>query len=451
MSENILIIEDTDIMRDSLKETLSRAGYRVSAHAQPRKALEALAEGGFDCVLTDLKMPEMDGLEVLEAVKGRQPDLPVVLITAHGTVETAVRAMKLGAADYVTKPFKADDIERVVGRVIELRRVLVENEVLRRELGDRRESTEIVGESAPVNALRRDIERVGASAATVLIQGESGVGKELVARAIHEASPRKDKPFLAVNCAALSAGLLESELFGHEKGAFTGADRMRRGRFELADGGTILLDEVSEIETHLQGKLLRVLQERVFERVGSSLPRKADVRVLATTNRDLAAHVKAGKFREDLFFRLHVVPLRVPPLRERKGDIPLLVKHFLGRFGATGRNVDGKALALLAAYDWPGNVRELANAVERAVVLSAEPALSVENFELRLLPGGEKGGAVFREGVALADIERRAIREALAHFDGHRQKTAAALGIGLRTLTNKINEMKAQNALGGAQ
>jgi two-component system response regulator AtoC len=316
----ILIAEDDNLMRQGLEETLTRAGYEVGAHPNAREALEEIQSGTFDMIITDMKMPQMTGMELLEECHRLGVDAPVIMITAFGTIETAVQAMKNGAFDYITKPFKADQIEMVVQKAMRHRQLMAENERLREQLA--KEDFEfVVGRSPKMKALYGQIDRIARSDSTVLITGETGVGKEVAAREIHRQSTRRERPFLCVNCAALSAGLLESELFGHEKGAFTGADKARKGRFELADSGTLLLDEVSEISPNLQAKLLRVLQERKFERVGSSLPKKADVRVIATTNRDLAKEMREGRFREDLYFRLNVVPLNVPALRERKEDI----------------------------------------------------------------------------------------------------------------------------------
>jgi DNA-binding NtrC family response regulator len=404
----------------------------------------------------------------------------VVVVTAFGSVETAVQAMKLGAFDYITKPFKADELGVVMERALRHRRILRENQFLRAELEGSPERFELVGRSPAVRRTLDLVERYAASSATVLIRGESGVGKELVARAIHTRSPRRDRPFLAVNCAALSAGLLESELFGHEKGAFTGADRMRQGRFELADGGTIFLDEVSEIDPKLQAKLLRVLQERSFERVGSSRTLQVDVRVLATSNRDLEREVREGRFREDLFFRLNILPIDVPPLRERRDDVPQLVEHFLEkrrrRQGGAARLVTEEAMAYLLSYSWPGNVRELENVIERAWVLVDGPVLGPEAF-----PGlaGDRsrpaaaaanfygtapaavgsngtmasaanpfgsGAAILPEspgklaGLSIEEVERVMIRDALRRYRGHQRRTASELGIGVRTLRTKIKK-----------
>src|SRR5213595_1718999 len=324
----ILIVDDQDVMRDSLAATLARQGHEVVAALDGPGALTKISASRLELMISDLKMPKMSGTELLAEVKKIRPELPVVLMTAFATVSTAVEAMKLGAYDYIQKPFDGEEIKHLVERTLEHNRLRLENQALR-TMAELNAPRPLVGGSGVMNDIRGTIDRVARSNATVLICGESGTGKEIVARAIHLASERKERPMLAVNCAALSESLLESELFGHEKGSFTGADRMRRGRFELADGGTLLLDEISEIAGSLQAKLLRVLQESQFERVGSSLTQEIDVRVVATTNRDLEKEVDAGSFRQDLFYRLNVVPVELPPLRDRADDIPELCRHFL--------------------------------------------------------------------------------------------------------------------------
>src|SRR3954447_578792 len=325
----ILIADDQEMMRDSLAATLVREGHEVVAATDGPFALEKIAERRFDLLITDLKMPKMMGTELLIEAKRLRPEMPVIIMTAFATVATAVQAMKDGAYDYIQKPFDGDEIKLLVDRTLEHNRLIKENAALRTSIAESCAPKPLVGSSEPMNEVRKKIEMVAKSSATVLIRGESGTGKEVVARAIHAASDRRDRPMLAVNCAALSENLLESELFGHEKGAFTGADKMRRGRFELADGGTLLLDEISEIAPGLQAKLLRVLQENAFERVGSSLTQQVDVRLVATSNRDLEQSVADGKFRQDLFYRLNVVPIDLPALRQRIEDIPELCRHFL--------------------------------------------------------------------------------------------------------------------------
>src|SRR5438477_10470855 len=349
----ILIVDDQDVMRDSLAATLARQGHEVVAATDGPGALTRLGGGRFELMISDLKMPKMSGTELLAEARKIRPEMPVVLMTAFATVNTAVEAMKLGAYDYIQKPFDGEEIKLLVERTLEHNRLRLENQALR-TMAEMNAPRPLVGSSAVMNDIKATIERVARSNATILVAGESGTGKEIVARAIHQASDRKDRPMLAVNCAALSESLLESELFGHEKGSFTGADRLRRGRFELADGGTLLLDEISEIAPALQAKLLRVLQERTFERVGSSSPKAVDVRVIATTNRDLPAEVAAGAFRQDLFYRLNVLPVHMPALRSPAEDIPSLVKHFLDevatREGKSLKAFDPPAMDLLMQY-----------------------------------------------------------------------------------------------------
>mgnify|MGYP000190006636 CR=1 FL=1 len=442
----ILIVDDQEMMRDSLAATLAREGHEVVAAPDGPAALGRLGSGRFDLMISDLKMPRMSGIELLQEARRIRPDMPVVLMTAFATVATAVEAMKLGAYDYIQKPFDGEEIRLLVERTLEHSRLKLENQALRSmtELLPR----PLIGSSAVMNEVRQRVELVARSNATVLVTGESGTGKEVVARAIHAASPRRERPMLAVNCAALSENLLESELFGHEKGAFTGADRMRRGRFELADGGTLLLDEISEIAPGLQAKLLRVLQENQFERVGSSLTQEVDVRVIATTNRNLSQAVAENRFRQDLFYRLNVVPIELPPLRKRLEDIPELCRHFLHQIAkrerSAFRHIEPEALRLLQRYDWPGNVRELQNIIERACVLETQPgvirAATIEPWlkGAAAAPLGPDGLA----GQPLAYIEKQVIMSTLDKFKGHRVKTARALGIGVRTLGMKLKKWR---------
>ncbi len=447
---HIAVVDDKEISRDSLSTALAHEDHCVAAFADPLEALTATKGGAFDVILLDLRMPRMDGLTFIRELRGSGCDTPIIVMTAFATVATAVEAMKLGAFDYVQKSFEAEAITVLIERAIEHSRLRKENEALRTSVDDLRKRRTLVGTGRMMTALRRELDRVAASHATVLITGESGTGKELVASYIHQASPRAQRPMLCLNCAALSANLLESELFGHERGAFTGADRTRKGRFELADGGTLLLDEISEMAPPLQAKLLRVLQEGEFERVGSSTTLRADVRVIATTNRDLDDWVSQKRFRADLYYRLNVLPVSVPPLRDRAEDIPELVEFFLRQGtvheGSATRSVTPGAMRLLGGYSWPGNVRELENLCRRAATLCSSEAIDADLIEpwLRANPGapGEPGVGTLREGRMLEDMERQLIERMLARYSGHRVKTAKALGMGVRTLGMKLKQWR---------
>ena len=472
MMRTVLVVDDKEMMRDSVASTLQRAGFAVLTAPDGAGGLDLAAKKRPDAVVTDMKMPGLSGMELLEKLRAVDDELPVVLMTAFGTIETAVKAMKLGAFDYLTKPFEGDELVITVKRAVEHRRLVRENAVLRAGAeiprdaspdGRRTGLDRLIGGSAAMRALRDQVASIANSGGTVLVTGESGAGKEVVARAIHEISGRHGGAFLAVNCAALSESLLESELFGHEKGSFTGAERLRKGRFELSDGGTLLLDEVSEVPARIQAKLLRVLQERAFERVGSSQTIGIDVRVVATSNRDLPRSVSANEFRQDLFFRLNVLPVVVPPLRERLEDVPMLAEHFVSeicaRDGRPGMKLEPGALELLSGYPWPGNVRELQNICERAVVLSKGEGAQITrgllepwlrggvpmpgSSLLEVKPGAGIMPAAFQVGDrTLEEIEREAIVQTLHRFKGHRQKTAKLLGIGVRTLGLKLKKWK---------
>ncbi|MBI1785213.1 sigma-54-dependent Fis family transcriptional regulator, partial [Candidatus Sumerlaeota bacterium] len=383
--KKILIVEDEKNTRDGMKWGLEGRDYEVATSASAAEALEVLAQSPADLVITDLKMPGMDGLQLLERLKALDASMEVIVITAHGTVETAVEAMRKGAFDYQTKPIRLDELKLVINRALHSQSLARENEELHKVVEERYGFQNIVGRSPAMEAIFQTVRQVAPSKATVLVQGESGTGKELIARAIHFNSPRARRPFITVNCGALAQGLLESELFGHEKGAFTHAVRSKPGRFEMADGGSIFLDEISETSAEFQVKLLRVLQEQTLERVGGTETIKVDVRVIAATNRKLEQLVAEGKFREDLFYRLNVVPISLPPLRERTEDIPLLAAAFLKEFGEQngkpGVRLSPKTLALLQQYDWPGNVRQLRNVIEGLVVMT-----STKEIQPRALP-----------------------------------------------------------------
>ena len=438
--DKVVIVDDDEFMREGLEETLSGGEFALQSFKDGESALRTLSDGSTSLLITDLRMPGMSGIELLERAKKADPKLPVVVMTAFATIENAVEAMKKGAFDYIMKPFDAAQIEIVVQKALAHRRLVVENEYLRKELAGRWNLEDFVGECPQMKEAFARIRQIAASNATVFIRGESGTGKELVARAIHLQSPRRDKPLVRVNCAALSAGVLESELFGHEKGAFTGADRRRIGRFEMADGGTIFLDEVSEMDLNLQGKLLRVLQEKEFERVGSSETIRSDVRILASSNRDMEKAVGEGTFRQDLYYRLNVVSVELPPLRERKTDIRRLVQYFIEKYNhEEGTRVKGAAeesLRIFESHDWPGNVRELENLVERAIVLGDGETLSHEVIAASMKKSPGLNGAISPAAAAmefaprtLEEVESEHVRRMLDYFEGHRVKTAQALGI----------------------
>ena len=492
MTRTVLVVDDKEMMRDSVGSILTRAGFSVRTASDARSALSEIASRRPDCVVTDHNMPGMTGVELVAQVNAHDDELPVILMTAFGSIEIAVQAMKNGAYDFITKPFEGDELIIAVKRAIQHASVVRENAILKASTstdGQRSGLDRLVGESDAMRKVRAE----DSSHGTVLVTGESGVGKEVVARAVHDLSPRVANPFLAVNCAALNESLLESELFGHEKGAFTGADKLRKGRFELANDGTLLLDEVSEVSPQIQAKLLRVLQERAFERVGSSTTIGVDVRIVATSNRDLPHAASMGEFRQDLFYRLNVLPITIPPLRERSGDVEVLSQHFIDqiaqRDGRRSMSFDDDARRLMDEYGWPGNVRELQNICERAVVLSdpksstihaslVEPWLMSSRPALKATPlrAGSMNGspvssmtepkpihhqAASQNGVAqqaqpsiasilpgdrtLADIERETIVATLQRFNGHRQKTAKALGIGVRTLGLKLKKWKEES------
>ena len=444
--KTVLVIDDEPLMREFVRETLERAGYDVSVAEDGTLGLAEFSKDPHHVVVTDLKMGGMDGMQVLERVKQDSPSTEIIMMTAYGTVETAVAAMKAGAADYIMKPFAPDELELIVDRAIARRRLEDENRYLRQELTEIYDFQHMVGTSPQIQEVYETIKKVADSRASVLIEGESGTGKELVARAIHYSGGRRDKPFIKLNCAALASGLLESELFGHEKGAFTGAHQRRIGRFDLADGGTLLLDEMGEISIALQAKLLRVLQEKEFERVGGTKPISVDTRILSTTNRNLQREVSKGRFREDLYFRLNVIPIHLPALRERKEDIPALVDHFIGRSnGENGRHVTGisdELLDMFMNHSWPGNIRELENYIERAVVLSSDDVLQPKHFSFGLAGTAPRSGDGLGvvAGMTVSQTERVLIEATLDKCGQNRTRTAELLGISVRTLRNKLKE-----------
>ncbi|MBI2469177.1 MAG: sigma-54-dependent Fis family transcriptional regulator [Candidatus Rokubacteria bacterium] len=440
----ILIADDEPAQLELVGGFLGKRGFEVSLAPGGREGLRRFGREPFDLVLTDQKMPDLSGLELLEAVRAQNPETPVIVMTAHGTIETAVAAIKAGATDYLTKPLNLDELLHRVQQVRERQHLVSENRELRQALRERHRVAGIIGESGRMQEVLSLVGRVASSDATVLIRGESGTGKELIAKAIHYASPRAAGPLVRVNCAALPENLLESELFGHEKGAFTGAVASRKGRFEVADGGSLFLDEIGDLPLHLQVKLLRVLQEREIERVGSSRPIPVDVRMLAATHRDLEALVRAGQFRDDLYYRINVVTVSLPPLRERREDIPLLVDHFLSTFAAkNGKAIRGltrEARDALLRYDYPGNVRELENLVERAVVLTRDDVIGLGDLPLGLAEAAPETGDARSLPAAVEGLERRLIREALARAGGVQTAAAELLGISERVLRYKLRK-----------
>jgi two-component system, NtrC family, response regulator len=449
-SKKILVVDDDDSFRKVLEYNLKQAGYDVVCARHGREGLDLLGREGFGVVITDMKMPEMDGLAFLREIKRHTPDTAVVIVTAYGSIEMAVEAMKEGAQDYITKPLNRSALLMTMERAFRYRRLREENLRLREELGVRFDTDRIIGVSRGIRDLVEKVKRVAIVNATVLITGETGTGKDLVARAIHHNSPRHEYPFVAVNCGAIPAELLESELFGHVKGAFTGATRDRVGRFQAADRGTLFLDEIGSMEISLQTKLLRVLQDQNVTRVGEEKAVRVDVRIVAATNADLRAAVEAGAFREDLYYRLNVVPLHAPPLREHLEDIPALVDHFLSVLApGKGIKVHPEVLAAFKGYEWPGNVRELQNVIERMLIFRSGATLGAENLPLEISEA--KGGKAIgeealvqlpSEGVSLENLERSIIVKALQMNEWNQSRTAKFLRIPRHVLIYRIEKYK---------
>lgn len=445
----ILIVEDEVKMRRLLELSLAAEGYTTRQAADAEAGLKVIRQEAVDLVITDLKLPGMDGLEFLQSVKRSDARIPVVVMTAFGTVETAVEAMKAGAGDYVLKPFSLEEMKLVVKKELHLRQLQEENRNLREELGKRYEFKNIIAGSARMQEVLAVVERVAPGNSTVLLGGESGVGKDMIARAIHQHSRRSSGPLVKINCAAIPENLLESELFGYERGAFTGAVAAKPGKFELADKGTIFLDEIGDVPPSIQVKLLRVLQEREFERLGGTKTLKVDVRLIAATNRDLRAALEQGAFREDLYYRLNVVPINIPPLREHKEDIPDLVRMFIARFARdAGKNITGitpGALKLLLDFHWPGNVRELENIVERAVALSSGTELDARDIQLDLSPArppSTGASAPFPpEGMTLEQFEDEIIREAVRRANGNKSQAARLLGLSRNAMRYRLTKL----------
>ncbi len=450
----LVVIDDEVNAAAALETLLKEDGYEVSRAHDARSGLQLLEKVEPDVVLTDLRMPGMDGIELLAKIKEIRPETMVIMMTAYGTVKTAVKAMKLGAEDYLSKPIDVEELEVVLQKALDRKGLVEEARSLRERLEHKYRFDNLVGESPEMLSVFKTIRQVAPSSASVLLLGESGTGKELFAQALHQNSPRRSKPFVKVACAALPETLLESELFGHEKGSFTGAVYTRAGRFEAADGGTLFLDEIGDITPTVQVKLLRFLEEREFERVGGNKTFKVDVRIVAATHRDLKKKLEEGSFREDLFYRLNVIEIHIPPLRERPGDIPLLAHHFLRKYAeANGKDLKGisdEVLGLLLSHPWPGNVRELENAMERAVVLSSEATLSPVNFPTLRNPGASEPARAQQPGVAsmgvripgstLADLEREAILRTLEAVGGSTSKAAGILDISARKIQYKLKE-----------
>jgi DNA-binding NtrC family response regulator len=445
---NILIVEDEPRMRRLLEISLGEDGHSVHTAEDAEKGLAALRKNGVDLVVTDLKLPGMNGLELLQEGKRLNPALPFIVMTAYGSVETAVDAMKAGASDYVLKPFTMAEMKLVINKELDVQQVRDENRRLKEALGKRYHFQNIVGRSKKMQEVLALVERVAPTNSTVLIGGESGVGKDLIARAIHQNSRRTNGPFIKINSTAIPDTLFESELFGFERGAFTGALASKPGKFELADKGTLFLDEIGDVPAPIQVKLLRVLQEREFERLGGTKTLKVDVRMIAATNRDLRAALEEGTFREDLYYRLNVVPIDIPPLREHKEDIPELVNHFLARFAAESEkpveSITRAALDALEGYHWPGNVRQLENVVERAVALTSGPVIDVPDIHLDGTPGKAPASATdnfLPEGMTLEQWEDNMIREALRRANGNKSQAARLLGLSRNALRYRLGKI----------
>jgi DNA-binding NtrC family response regulator len=442
---NILIIDDEEAIRDSCSQVFHKEGYTAKEAENGKQGLDLFKDEFFHIVLLDLKLPGIDGMEVLKKIKEESPETPVIIMTAYASVESAVQAMKSGAFDYITKPFSPLELRVITKKALGSRRMLLENLYLRKELEAKTEFETVVGKSIPLNKILDIVKQVSPTESTILITGESGTGKELIAREIHYHSPRRNGPFVAVDCGALVESLFESELFGHVKGSFTGAYETKHGRFEVANGGTIFFDEISNISLNIQANLLRVIQEREVIRVGSSKPIKVDIRIIAATNENLADAVRQGKFREDLFYRLSVVPIHIPPLRERKEDIPLLVEHFLQKYNKRAKkqiiSVSDQVIKLLMEYDWPGNIRELENTIERAVVLSKGNEIETENLLYHGINVRTEFGYTNERGFrTLEEIEKDYIRTVLQAQSGNKGKTSEILGIDRKTLWAKIKK-----------
>lgn len=444
MQCTILIIDDEKNIREGLSASLELEGYKTVLAENGKIGLQRIAKGDIDLVITDLRMPEVSGEQVLAKVTAETPGVPVIVLTGHGSIDSAVDAMRNGAYDFLTKPLNLDQLTLIVKRALQGRELAIRHEELQAELQSKKSFESIIGNSPEMQRIFQMVRRAADSKASVLITGESGVGKELIANALHNLSSRKDAPMIKVHCAALSENLLESELFGHEKGAFTGAVSRKRGRFELAHGGTIFLDEIGEIDQNTQIKILRVLQDKRFERVGGEETIEVDVRVLAATNRDLEKEIAEGGFREDLYYRLNVVHIHVPPLRERKDDIPLMVKSFLQEFakenGKDIQGIDAAARSALYKFDWPGNIRQLRNCIESAVVMCGSKNITLDDLPPTVRGSSDLNTIPIPAGITMNEAEKIIIQQNLVINKGNKSKTADVLGIGRKTLHRKLEE-----------
>lgn len=442
MKFTILIIDDEKNIREGLAANFELEEYNVKTAASGEEGLKLIERGDIDLVITDLRMNGISGEEVLRKVTAETPGIPVIILTGHGSIDSAVDAMRHGAYDFLTKPLNLDQLDMIVKRALESREMSLQHQQLKKEIEGKNALSGMIGKSQAMLKIMETIKKAASSKANVLITGESGVGKEVVARAIHELSPRKNKTMINVHCAALSETLLESELFGHEKGAFTGADHLQKGRFELAHGSTIFLDEIGEINQNVQIKILRVLAERKFERVGGEQTIDVDVRVIAATNRNLEEEIKKGKFREDLYFRLNVIHIHVPPLRERKDDLPLLMASFLEEFNRENsrsiKGVDSRAKSAMFKYDWPGNIRELRNCMESAVVMCSGDEIGLDDLPPSISRSAGTESIVIPLGITLDEADKVIVQQNLAANRNNKSKTAEILGIGRKTLQRKI-------------
>ena len=448
----ILLIDDDKNTANGLRKILLQDGYDTSCVYTGNEAIDLIDTEHFDIVITDMKLPDVSGFSIIERVKKKDADIPVIMITAFSSLQTAIDAMKKGADDYLTKPVNIEELELILKKIWEKQLLILQNRELRQQLDDRYGFSGFIGNTPEMQLIFKTITEVAPTAATVLIYGETGTGKELVANAIHHNSDRRDKPFVALHCASLSEGVLESELFGHEKGAFTGAVSERRGRFELADGGSLFLDEIGELNLHVQIKLLRVLETGCFERVGGEKTLESDVRIIAATNKNLEEEIKAGRFREDLYYRLNVINLELPPLRERREDIGLLIDSFLLKYAAKNKKdikgFSAQSSRILNNYDWPGNVRELENAVERAVVMARNEFVEPDNLPSNISQSLRKARKdTFRipSGTTMKEIEKKVILETLQTTHGSKSKAAKILGISTRKIEYKIKEWSNSN------